>query len=75
MNFVRGIQHSCNEKNVFPNYKSAQESITNLRSSSITNLRKDYYKSAQVLQIYYKSAQVLQICAQQSAYKISYDFQ
>ena len=39
------------------NYKIAQESITNLPSSCITNLRR-----------YYKSAQLLQICAQQGLF-------
>ena len=62
------------KKQWVPNHKTAQKSITFLRSSDIKNLRKDYYKIAQVLQIcakiitflrrYYKSAQLLQICAQ-----------
>ena len=62
------------------NYKFAQGSITFLRSSKITNLRKVYYKLAQVLQIgaesitnlrsYYKSAQLLQICAQHTVFEL-----
>ena len=70
---------ACDRKKI-PNHKTEQKSITFLRSSDITNLRKDYYKIAQVLQIcaksitnlhrYFKSAQLLQICAQQGVLSV-----